>query len=85
MYKDTGTEGCVLLVMRGNFSPHPIRSHIRHETSCLQASAAMAKLAKKGINSFKFFMAYKGTLQVTDEELVAGFERCKQLGAVPMV
>lgn len=30
----------------------------------------MGVLAKKGINSFKFFMAYKGALQVTNEELM---------------
>ena len=45
----------------------------------------MGDLAAKGINSFKFFMAYKGALQVTDQELLGGFERCKELGAVPMV
>lgn len=45
----------------------------------------MGKLAAEGVNSFKFFMAYKGTLQVSDEELIGGFERCKELGALPMV
>jgi len=38
-----------------------------------------------GINSFKFFMAYKGALMVTDEELLQGFKKCKELGAVPQV
>ena len=51
----------------------------------LQAAKDMADLAAKGINAFKFFMAYKGALQVTDEELIGGFERCKELGALPMV
>jgi len=51
----------------------------------LQAAKDMGDLAAKGINSFKFFMAYKGALQVTDEELLGGFDRCKELGAVPMV
>ena len=45
----------------------------------------MATLVKEGINSFKFFMAYKGALMVTDEELVYGLQRCKELGAVTMV
>ena len=54
-------------------------------SSDLQAAKDMADLAAKGINSFKFFMAYKGALQVTDEELIGGFERCKELGALPMV
>jgi len=40
---------------------------------------------EKGINSFKFFMAYKGALMVTDEELLQGFKKCKELGAVPQV
>jgi dihydropyrimidinase len=40
---------------------------------------------EKGINSFKFFMAYKGALMVTDEELIQGFKKCKELGALPQV
>ena len=39
----------------------------------------------KGVNSFKFFMAYKGALMVDDAELIAGLARCKELGALPMV
>ncbi|KAJ3669187.1 hypothetical protein LUZ60_011137 [Juncus effusus] len=38
-----------------------------------------------GINSFKFFMAYKGSLMVNDETLLEGFIKCKQIGALPMV
>lgn len=38
-----------------------------------------------GINSFKFFMAYKGALMVTDNELLQGFSQCKELGAIPQV
>jgi dihydropyrimidinase len=45
----------------------------------------MALLLSKGVNSFKFFMAYKGALQVNDEELIEGFQRCKEVGALPMV
>ncbi|GBF89372.1 dihydropyrimidinase [Raphidocelis subcapitata] len=45
----------------------------------------MGELTKLGINSFKFFMAYKGALMVTDEELINGFSRCKELGALPQV
>nr|XP_024364644.1 dihydropyrimidinase-like isoform X4 [Physcomitrium patens] len=40
---------------------------------------------EKGINSFKFFMAYKGSLMVSDEEIIQGFKKCKELGAVPQV
>ncbi|KAL5125692.1 Dihydropyrimidinase [Glycine soja] len=40
---------------------------------------------EKGINSFKFFMAYKGILMINDELLLKGFKKCKSLGAVAMV
>ncbi len=38
-----------------------------------------------GVNSFKHFMAYKGALMVEDDEMFASFERCRDLGALPMV
>lgn len=38
-----------------------------------------------GINSFKFFMAYKGILMINDELLLEGFKKCKSLGALAMV
>ncbi|KAJ4724465.1 Dihydropyrimidinase [Melia azedarach] len=40
---------------------------------------------EKGINSFKFFMAYKGSFMINDELLLEGFKRCKSLGALAMV
>ncbi|WOH07904.1 hypothetical protein DCAR_0727338 [Daucus carota subsp. sativus] len=40
---------------------------------------------EKGINSFKFFMAYKGSLMINDELLLEGFKKCKSLGALAMV
>ncbi|KAJ6842256.1 dihydropyrimidinase isoform X1 [Iris pallida] len=40
---------------------------------------------ENGINSFKFFMAYKGSLMINDDLLLEGFERCKSLGALAMV
>ncbi|KAI3450046.1 hypothetical protein Pfo_006711 [Paulownia fortunei] len=39
----------------------------------------------KGINSFKFFLAYKGSLMINDELLLEGFKKCKSLGALAMV
>lgn len=39
----------------------------------------------KGINTFKHFMAYKGALMVNDDEMYASFQRCAELGAIPMV
>ncbi|XP_056169007.1 dihydropyrimidinase-like [Syzygium oleosum] len=40
---------------------------------------------EKGINSFKFFMAYKGHQMVNDEVLLQGMKKCKSLGALAMV
>ncbi len=40
---------------------------------------------ERGINSYKFFMAYKNAIMVSDEELVAGFSRCREIGAVAAV
>ena len=35
----------------------------------------LVMLTGKGINSFKFFLAYKGALMVTDEEFIYGLEQ----------
>ncbi|MCT8971303.1 dihydropyrimidinase [Microbaculum marinisediminis] len=40
---------------------------------------------EKGINTFKHFMAYKGALMVDDDEMFASFQRCAELGALPLV
>ncbi|MEM1388536.1 MAG: amidohydrolase family protein, partial [Pseudomonadota bacterium] len=40
---------------------------------------------EKGITSFKHFMAYKGALMVNDDEMFASFQRCAELGALPLV
>ena len=39
----------------------------------------------KGINTFKHFMAYKGALMIDDDEMFASFQRCSELGAMPLV
>lgn len=51
----------------------------------LQVSEQMGKMIEEGINSFKFFFAYKGQLMVTDEQFIKALIRCKELGAVPRV
>lgn len=49
-------------------------------------SEEMATLVSEhGITSFKFFLAYKGGLMLPDEQLIAGFLRCRELGALPQV
>lgn len=45
----------------------------------------MAKVVDRGINTFKYFMAYKGALMVNDDEMFASFQRCAALGALPLV
>lgn len=38
-----------------------------------------------GVNSFKFFLAYKDLYMIDDEEMYHVLETCKELGAVAMV
>ena len=45
----------------------------------------MATVVDRGITSFKHFMAYKGALMVDDDEMYASFQRCADLGALPLV
>src|SRR6478735_4275868 len=45
----------------------------------------MAEVVEKGVTTFKHFMAYKGALMVNDEEMFASFQRCAELGAMPLV
>ena len=45
----------------------------------------MAKVVDRGITSFKHFMAYKGALMVDDDEMFSSFQRCADLGALPLV
>ncbi|MGK9051914.1 dihydropyrimidinase [Neorhizobium petrolearium] len=44
-----------------------------------------AVVLNHGINTFKHFMAYKGALMVNDDEMFASFQRCAELGALPLV
>lgn len=39
----------------------------------------------RGVNSFKVFMAYKNSLQLSDGQLIKVFDICKKLGAIPLV
>ncbi|MEN3793777.1 dihydropyrimidinase [Fulvimarina sp. MAC3] len=45
----------------------------------------MPKVVEAGINTFKHFMAYKGALMVNDDEMFASFNRCAEIGAMPLV
>ncbi|MEO6013337.1 MAG: dihydropyrimidinase [Devosia sp.] len=50
-----------------------------------QVWSEMADVVDRGITSFKHFMAYKGALMVNDDEMFASFQRCAELGALPLV
>ncbi|SLN57446.1 D-hydantoinase/dihydropyrimidinase [Aquimixticola soesokkakensis] len=45
----------------------------------------MKAVTERGINTFKHFMAYKGSLMVNDDEMFSSFKRCAELGATPLV
>ena len=45
----------------------------------------MGQITKRGVNTFKHFMAYKGALMVDDNALLQSFLRCAELGAMPLV
>ncbi len=45
----------------------------------------MAEITKRGINTFKHFMAYKGALMIEDDEMFASFSRCADIGGMPLV
>ena len=45
----------------------------------------MEQVVKRGVNTFKHFMAYKGALMIEDDEMYASFSRCAALGALPLV
>ena len=50
-----------------------------------QVCNEMADVVDRGITSFKHFMAYKGALMVDDDEMFSSFQRCADLGALPLV
>ncbi|MEM8595914.1 MAG: dihydropyrimidinase [Pseudomonadota bacterium] len=45
----------------------------------------MEEVVRMGVNTFKHFMAYKGALMIEDDEMFASFQRCAELGALPLV
>lgn len=40
---------------------------------------------EKGVNSFKFFMAYKNVFMLPDDKMYHAFRKCKELGALAQV
>ncbi|MEY2714324.1 MAG: dihydropyrimidinase, partial [Planctomycetota bacterium] len=51
-----------------------------------QVAEEMGILARDhGINSFKHFMAYKNAIMVDDAQMIASFERARDLGAICLV
>jgi dihydropyrimidinase len=51
-----------------------------------QVREEMGELTTRhGVNSFKHFMAYKGAIMVSDEQMLQSFRRCQELGALATV
>lgn len=50
-----------------------------------QVFKEMQTVVERGVNTFKHFMAYKGALMVDDDEMFSSFQRCAELGAMPLV
>lgn len=64
---------------------YSLHSAITHGAWGPHTAAQMAAEVARGVTSFKFFLAYKGTMMVTDDVLLAGMAAAKALGALPMV
>jgi dihydropyrimidinase len=45
----------------------------------------MKKMVEAGVTSFKFFMAYKGVLNLEDHEMIKAFDVARDLGALCVV
>jgi dihydropyrimidinase len=50
-----------------------------------KASTSLLLISTVGVNSFKTFMAYKGVMMTTDEEMYHIYSKCKDIGAIAMV
>lgn len=50
-----------------------------------EVSREMGEIVRRGVNTFKHFMAYKGAIMVEDDTLLKSFRRCAELGAMPLV
>ena len=50
-----------------------------------QTPGEMKRMVEKGITSFKFFMAYKGVLNLEDTNMFKAFEVARDLGALCIV
>ncbi|XP_073261023.1 dihydropyrimidinase isoform X3 [Populus alba] len=72
-------------VMPGGIDPHTHLAMEALNTESVDDFFSGQAAALAGINSFKFFLAYKGVLMVNDELLLEGLKRCKSLGALAMV
>lgn len=88
-----------VIPINGNLSAGFERYKVKAKNSCMDYGFHMAvtkwdesvstdmeiMVKEKGINSFKFFLAYKGSFMVSDDSLLEGFKKCKALGALPLV
>lgn len=69
----------ILLPGQDGFEPAP-RAPERWEALL----EAMGDVVALGVGSFKLFTSYKGALMLSDQELIGGLARARDLGAVPL-
>ena len=62
-----------------------IRSTWRSPGGASRCSTRWPRWSIAASPRFKHFMAYKGSLMVNDDEMFASFQRCAELGALPLV
>jgi dihydropyrimidinase len=74
---ERASESCVV-----DFAFHPVVPVTAAEDDSFRQ---LSKLAMEGARSWKFFMAYPGTMMVGDDVLVAGFRAAAEAGVLPMV
>lgn len=74
---ETAAESCVV-----DFAFHPVVPVTAAEDDSFRQ---LTKLAAEGARSWKFFMAYPGTMMVGDDVLIAGFRAAADAGVLPMV
>lgn len=65
-----------------DFAFHPVVPATAGEDDSIDQ---LRKLAADGARSWKFFMAYPGTLMVDDDILISGFRAAAEEGVLPMV
>lgn len=76
--RDVAASKCVV-----DFALHPVVPIAAAETGALAELAVLAE--RHGAMTWKFFMAYPGTLMVDDRTLIEGMRLASRVGAMPII